>query len=285
MNILFVNAMGYGNIGDDTYPAIFKRHYKDNHKLFFMNSDEKPIPGNIDLLVMGGGGLIFDKPGEQHLEYMKRYMDYAISNNIPFGFISVGIQCRKKGGSWDHHSYAKRWVYYFRKCSFASFRDKLSLDYMKSRTGRNDFLLAPDLCYLFKEHKSYESEKYLVVIPGAKINTSNKQVLEIIDQHEELVFMNMGGKGTDQTTIDFKKKYPEGKVYYSKDLFPSLAFKIISGAKLVVTGRYHGMIYSRIANKPYWINSPSQYKLEVEDTSMDMSLAVNHLKLLDKFIR
>ena len=58
MKILFVNAMGYGNIGDDTYPIIFKRYFEFDHDLYFMNSDVKPIPKDLDLIVFGGGGLI-----------------------------------------------------------------------------------------------------------------------------------------------------------------------------------------------------------------------------------
>lgn len=282
MKILFVNAMGYGNIGDDTYPIIFKRYFEFNHDLYFMNSDVKPIPKNLDLIVFGGGGLIFDKPGEAHLSYMERYMKYAVRNNIPYGFISVGIQCRKykESNNWNYESYAKNWVKWFKKCNFASFRDVGSLSYFIKTTGRKDFIQAPDLCYLFKKQEDRVPEDYCLVIPGAKIKTSNKEVLKILQEYKDIKIMNMGGAGTDASSIEFKKMFPNSQLFLSKDLFPSLAFKLISESAKVITGRYHGLIFSRIANKEFWVNNPSQYKIQVEDLNSEISLSIKHIKLL-----
>ena len=212
-------------------------------------------------------------------------MKHALERNIKYGFVSVGIQCRAKDGKWDYHSYAKHWIRWFKAASFASFRDKGSMEYFAKKTQRKDFILAPDLCYLFKKHKEYKKKNYLLVIPGARIKTTNKTVEEFISRNEEVIFMNMGGRGTDQPTIEFKKKYPESKTYLSEDLFPSLAFNLISEAKEVVTGRYHGLIFSRISKTKYWVNDPSQYKIQVEDKESNIIDAKKHIYMLRKYIR
>lgn len=287
MKILFVNAMGYGNIGDDTYPVVFKRYFEFDHDLYFMNSDVTPIPENLDLIVLGGGGLIFDKPGEAHLSYMERYMKHALKNNIPYGFISVGIQCRKNQLSkeWDYDYYAGNWVKWFERCSFASFRDVGSMNYFQEKTKRKDFIQAPDLCYLFKKEKEYKSKDYCLIIPGAKIKISNEKVLDLIKKYKNIKVMNMGGKGTDESTIEFKKMLPNSQVFLSKDLFPSLAFKLISESDKVITGRYHGLVFSRIAKRDFWVNDPSQYKIQVEDLNCEISLSIKHIELLKNNIR
>lgn len=285
MRVLFVNAAGYGNIGDDTYPIIFKKYFSKQHDLFFMNSDIEPIPENLDLIVFGGGGLIFDKPGEKHLEYMERYLKHAVKNKIKYGFISVGIQCRKYNGSneWDYDSYAFNWVKWFYQCAFASFRDKGSLEYFKEKLKRKDFIEGPDLCYLF-EKKIEEQKDYVLVIPGAKVNKNNPEVIAQIENEKEVIFMNMGGRGTDGTTLEFKEIYEDAKFYLSDDLFPSLAFKLISEARRVITGRYHGLVFSRVASRDFWINSPSQYKIEVEELGRDYKEAICHILLLERFL-
>ena len=134
MKILIVNAMGYGNIGDDTYPIVFKKYLK-GHELHFANSDPTPIPDGLDLIILGGGGLIFDKEGEMHLTYIARYMKHAIKNKIPYCFVSVGIQCRRdyKNNKWTHDEYARNWVPYLKKAAFASFRDLGSARYFAQK--------------------------------------------------------------------------------------------------------------------------------------------------------
>ena len=284
MKILLVNAAGYGNIGDDTYSIVFQKYFSE-HELFFMNSDIEPIPEGLDLIVFGGGGLIFDKPGEAHLSYMERYMKHAVERNIKYGFVSVGIQCRAKNNKWDYRTYAGNWVKWFKLAAFASFRDEGSLDYFKKETKRKDFILAPDFCYLFKKHKEYNKKDYLLVIPGARIKTTNKTVEEFISRNKKVIFMNMGGKGTDGPTLEFKKKYPKSIVYLSDDLYPSLAFKLISEAKEVISGRYHGLIFSRISKTKYWVNDPSQYKIQVENKNSNILDAKKHVYMLRKYIK
>ena len=290
--------MGYGNIGDDTYPLVFNK-YLYKHELYFANSDPSPIPDNLDLMIFGGGGLIFDKEGEAHLSYMARYMNHALKLKIPYCFVSVGIQCRRdyQNNKWTRDEYARNWVPFFKKAEFATFRDVGSADYFKDKLkntdSKCDIYSAPDMCYLYNWDIFNGKRKNITISPCASAKANFPKVKEELDRllnlypEAELVSMNMGGDNTDDLAEQVQEIYPNRKVriLLSKMVDPKKAINIINQSHHMITGRYHGLVFCRICNTPYWTAENPQYKIAVENRQSNISDSIKHLKILQNYIK
>ncbi len=58
MSINIVGASGYGNMGDEIYPLLFKK-YLPEYTLVIKNSDApRCLTDDCQFLVLGGGGLL-----------------------------------------------------------------------------------------------------------------------------------------------------------------------------------------------------------------------------------
>ena len=67
----------------------------------FFNSDLPcSFPDNVAFVVVGGGGLIYQSQQLRlrgHLSCITWYLDEARKRDIPWGFLSCGLQLRKTG--------------------------------------------------------------------------------------------------------------------------------------------------------------------------------------------
>ncbi|WP_075089868.1 hypothetical protein [Verrucomicrobium spinosum] len=104
MKIAFVGASGYGNVGDDTYPLVFQEQFRGAELLFFNSDLPAEMPSDLDLVVLGGGGIIYnsathDESPSPHFRCMQFYMDHAIASGTPWGFLSCGSSSAPAGTS------------------------------------------------------------------------------------------------------------------------------------------------------------------------------------------
>ena len=296
MDILVAGAFGYGNIGDDTYPLVYQKRFGKNHNIIVVNSDIKEIPKSFDILVMGGGGLLFDDGGG-HVEYMARYMKEAIKRKVPYGFISVGLQCTKGKEGWNFGQVDK-WIPWVKKADFASFRDKTSYEYFSDKTERTDFTWAPDLGYAFKLGPQKllghftKDLKYLLVVPCFNIKQWSDESKEVAKEWQKenptspVFVMNMGGPTSNFRVDEAIKHLWFGKnavPIYSSDITPHLALELISKADHLITGRYHGMVFARMHCVPYTlIDSTNTFKIANEDLSVGNAKSEHHLAVLKR---
>jgi len=298
-NIVFIGACWYGNIGDDTYTKVWKRYLAREATLIFINSDytnrSRAALKKADLIVIGGGGMIYDSNG--HFEAMKRYMDYAIKNQTPYGFASCGVQVRrnKDKTGWDYSRFTKRWLPYLEKAEFISLRSQKSCDYLNNKLKRNDVQYFPDLCYLYREPvlklRSYNAKQYITIIPCASCKIQNKEVRNKLKwamkkwPDKKVIAMNMGSPLSDDRVKAVKKVFPEVKEIPSQHLTPARALEIIHKSEYVISGRYHGMIFSRVCDTPFYTAKGAQYKIEVEDRKSNMEEAIGHVNVIKNYLK
>ncbi|MCH7726601.1 MAG: hypothetical protein IH991_09005, partial [Planctomycetes bacterium] len=197
MKIAFVGASGYGNIGDDMYPLVLREHFP-NHELLFFNSDlPDPLPDDLGLLVLGGGGLIYDSPRlPAHFQYMRFYMNAARERGIPWGFIGCGLQLRRTDDGYDIGA-LEPWIQYLSTADFLTVRSAKCVEIISKLTGHNRAVYFPDLGYLFNpiDARSQVRQKRITLIPAGGLTTSNKAVCHLIEPFlsvgYELVVMGM----------------------------------------------------------------------------------------------
>lgn len=292
MKIGFVGASGYGNTGDDTYPILFREYLGNKHKLVFMNSDiNKFNLSDLDLIVMGGGGIVYCND-TAHFDYMKYYMDYAIDNEIPLSFVSVGIQSRT-----NDFSFLEQWREYFDYAHLITVRSKKDKELIESYSDTvvNYF---PDLCYDLSPILNLKTDKnHVVIIPARNISIKNENVCRLVNdlalKNNRFSILNFGGHCvydiTEKKIQGFKKLLADKKCDLHLDLGPYEYLNIIKTANRVITGRYHGLIFAKSCGikKENIYYEKKGFKFENEDIDLDKNEMLNsrlHIVHLEKFI-
>lgn len=295
MKIAFVGASGYGNVGDDTYPLVFAQQLPE-HELLFYNSDLPAcLPDDIGLLILGGGGILYNNPKEgpeeaesPHFRCMKFYMDAAIARGIPWGISSCGFQFR----STREDAYAialKPWVPYLRKAGFITLRSPNCVRIASELGERDDVLFFPDAAYLFRSDVKPpdEAPRQVTVVPAGFVNPRNDLVRQYLRQFASagapVTWLGMGAQVDDrQHLADAAELFPRSQIIASAG--PQGAYAQIARSRLVITGRYHGLVFSRIHRVPFITSASTPYKITHEDLEADVAGAAGHLDVLRRFI-
>lgn len=287
--VALIGAWGYGNVGDDAYPLVWRRYFPDV-EFILLNSDIPTSIPSADLYLFGGGGIVFDN-GTAHFEYMATYVTHAKKVGKPYGFLSVGVQARVNltdNMSWYLDEALARWAPLLVDAALVTVRDTTSLLEMQKRGVSVEWF--PDLCYL-SEGLRESLDHLITIIPGPGV------AMEFIDFREKLeaymvefpslplVVMNTGAEESDYMVDEVTRTYPSMASFKARHTTPQMAQNVIRCSQYVFTGRYHGLIFARAAHKNFWkprVVSP--LKMIAEDTQSDMTLAYGHVAALSAFL-
>lgn len=282
--IALIGCWGYGNIGDDTYPKLWTRAFPEVEFSLF-NSDLPSSFPDADLYLFGGGGIVYDN-GSAHASYMLAYAEHAVKRGIPFALSSVGIQARSDGnGGYVVKDTLATWGPYLRKAAGVSVRDAFSQEHVTSLGVAAQ--LAPDLCYLV-EGVSPSADYFITVVPATGCSPRypkfHSKLQSALTQYPNcaLVVMNMGAEVKGDNYIDeIASKYPVMASFKTQHLTPEMAVEIIRMSQFVLTGRFHGLVFSRAARKNYWIpEQGATLKLDQENLTSDIREALLHVELV-----
>ena len=284
MKILFAGASGYGNVGDDCYVRLIKRFMKD-HELLFFNSDlpggkHPEFPDRVDMVVIGGGGLLYGH--DEHFKKMNWYCRHAMKRKIPYGFLSIGYQFKPRTiGTWQK-AVVKKWQPYVQKAAFITVRSESDREYTMDTLEREDVQYYPDLCYLIGKGVKLpvpSPPPRLIIVPGAGVAQSSKRatakvqdlytnnlITSYIRAGWDLGVVRFGAMGDDGYKIKrLRKLYGKQVVNIDTKGDPQQCFKHIAESQMVITGRYHGMVFARAAGVQYLTMPMTPYKVYVED--------------------
>lgn len=295
MKIAFVGASGYGNVGDDTYPLIFRQQLR-GHELVFYNSDlPAHLPEDIGLLVIGGGGVVYnvspspEQPESPHFCCMKFYMDAAIARGIPWGILSCGFQFRT---IYDATSagWLAPWVPYLQKARFITFRSRSCVRICQELSGREDARFFPDAAYLYRPSPRVCAAPLdrVTLVPAGEAKPRNALVAHHLRQLAasglSISCLSMGAEVDDGRLLaQAAELFPEAEILRPSG--PAEAFEHIARSRFVISGRYHGMVFARTSRVPFITPVDVPYKLRVEDYSVDTAAAAGHFEVLDAFLR
>ena len=290
--IMIVGASGYGNVGDDAYKMIFDEQLSNEYELYF----DSPYPdlrymAEMDALVIGGGGLIYDNQTD-HFYYTSMYLDKAIELNIPFCFISCGLQFpmriykampddKKIEGCAD---ILKRWKPYIEKARLITVRSEMDKAILQALAPDQKIHVIPDLCYLIKPCDYHLTPKIkLLLIP---IENSFWDI-DFID-----TIRNNPGDGTfmlamskdDYVVIDFAKHglTDHGNLQDRMRLCPKEAARVIADSEKIVSCRFHGVVFARaVGKKEEDITILKRtYKTKNDVKPENIGDAIKHIELL-----
>lgn len=287
--VALIGAWGYGNVGDDAYPIVW-RHYLPDVEFILYNSDKPAAPPEADLYLFGGGGIIFDN-GSAHFEYMSRYSDWAAEKGIPVGFSSVGVQARinlDDRTDWYVEEALARWPAVLGKAEFVTVRDPMTQAALVARGVSSDCF--PDICHIIPGLES-AADHFLTVIPGPGVSTTFPDFLAALDEkireHPEtpLIVMTTGAAEHDFLVDDLGRRYPVMATFKAEHTTVELALTVIKHSRFVFTGRYHGMVFSRAASRPFWRSGVMYpYKMLAEDLSVPLREAFGHVRRVAEFL-
>lgn len=290
MKIAFVGASGYGNVGDNTYPLVFKQQLPE-HELAFYNSDlPVELPCDVKLVVLGGGGIIYNSRMDRetdespHFRCMKFYMDWAITHSVPFGILSCGFQFAV-GQSPSNAVALTPWVPYLKQAIFLTLRSPTCVKLAAELTGRSDCHFFPDAAYLLRapQQQKPSQRKSLVIVPTGQVHPGDSLVQHFIrlfhQAHYEHIWMSMGAMVDDAVILkDTRRIYPNATIIESPT--PLEALDYIARAHFVISGRYHGLIFARSSGVPFYVPQEAPYKIKSEDLSVDFAAAAGHFEVL-----
>jgi hypothetical protein len=295
MKIAFVGASGYGNVGDDTYPLVFAQRLQ-GHELVIYNSDlPKSLPDDLDLLVLGGGGIVYNNPKDEvddtespHFRCMKFYMDEAIRRGLPWGILSCGFQFQIHREA-DYASALKPWVPYLKQAAFITLRSPNCVRIAREISGREDVHFFPDAAYLFRLDAAPDDDTThgVTMIPAGFVNPKNalmNHYLRLFAASETPVtWLGMGAPVDDDRHLtEASERFPGHTIIAAPG--PGLAWRTISRSRFVISGRYHGMVFSRSCRVPFITTVEAPYKIRMEDLETDMRQAEGHFDVLSRFL-
>lgn len=294
MKIAFVGASGYGNVGDDTYPLVFRQHLAE-HELVFFNSDLPPdLPSDIRLLVLGGGGILYNSRMEPpaaespHCARMKFYLERAKALGIPWGISSCGFQFAQ-GQDWRNPAALEPWRPWLSEARFLTLRSPVCARIAAQLTGRTDCHFFPDAAYLFagKNPKPRKPKPALTIVPAGVINPVNHLARHFIKLFASLgwqqVWLSMGSAmDDDMLMVDAVREYPDARIIRRSS--PAAAWEQIAASSFVLTGRYHGMVFARSCGIPFFVPESSPHKIVHEDFTADPAAAIGHVEVLRREI-
>ncbi|WP_395743273.1 polysaccharide pyruvyl transferase family protein [Prosthecobacter sp.] len=295
MKIAFVGASGYGNVGDDTYPLVFAQQLPE-HELIIYNSDlPKALPEDLDMLVMGGGGIVYNhgKKGEDsrespHFRCMRFYMDAAIQRRIPWGFLSCGFQFQFNGGENDV-SNLQAWAFYLKQAHFITLRSPRCVSIAQELSGREDVVFAPDAAYLYRPETAGAPDdmRGITLIPAGVVNARNALINHYLRQFASsgmsVTWLGMGAPVDNRALLtEAAERFPHAQIIDSPG--PQAAFATIARSRFVITGRYHGMVFSRTNGVPFITLEDAPYKIRFENLEESTSSAAIHFEVLRRHI-
>lgn len=294
MKIAFVGASGYGNVGDDSYPCVFRDHLPDCDLLFYNSDLPGSLPEDIDMLVIGGGGVLHnvgagsDDAESPHFCCMKFYMDAAIKRGIPWGFTSCGFQFGVNGDA-AYAEALKPWIPYLRQACFITLRSPGCVRIAHEISGRSDAACFPDAAYLYQPvtTSAVEPENIVTIIPAGLVNPKNALINHyhrLFDSiRQPVVWLSMGAMVDDGWMLEeVATRFPEARIMANPG--PLEAYKQIAASRLVITGRYHGMVFARTSSVPFLTPIDNPHKIRSEDLSLKMSSASGHIDTLRRFM-
>jgi len=280
MKILFAGASGYGNLGDDAYKILYSK-YLNGHDLMF----DSPFPDMravdwSDIVVIGGGGLVYCSPKAPHFDYMEMYMKRALEKGKRLVFSSVGVQYFPQDFK-NLTEVLMPWKKYLDAACLITVRNPKCKSILEEVTS-NCIHYYPDLCYLI------EPCSYHLTLPGAHIFTATMLSTKEGQIQKELQKSVEAGKmiyGIIMTPIDeaptkhIIKNIPHGgdRYIFRDNLTAPEAARIFADAERVVTARYHGMVFSRAVGTPDIVTVDSRHKSATEIIPDDCSLAKGHI--------
>ncbi|MEM1661048.1 MAG: polysaccharide pyruvyl transferase family protein [Candidatus Bathyarchaeia archaeon] len=265
LKVLIANAAGYGNLGDDSIRDALvdaiRQLYPTVEVICTHPPPEKKLVEKADLIIVGGGGLLYDSDFA-NVEYYMRYLEWAQELKKPNVVIGVGVQ----GISTERGK--KYYQRVLNRVDLITTRDRESREILMNNVGVSAPIhICADLAFLLKQPprsrdcKPDGNKPMLGVCirdfhpdfpPRGRYIGSIHEALKLIGTEFKLAFLtfsrddyelNMRLHSEFRNSSFFFYNYDEG---WTVQGFLSL----ISQCDLTLCTRYHSFIFSISSEVP-----------------------------------
>lgn len=231
----------------------------------------------FDAMIIGGGGVfrkgILAKKSSSSCS-IEFYVNYCIEKKIPYYIVGTGFQdVEINTDITEFKSEFKDYQKILENADFISLRSVSDYHFGSVLLSSNNKLkmnFFPDVVYSFANFFPLITypRKFLLVLPTKNwIKLEHNYVIHTIrkelesDPDLELVFMEMGGS-TDASIRDVLNTFPNAKIYSgmkieyeeivdkNRNLQIQEVWEIFCQTKIILTGRYHGLVLGRAAKVP-----------------------------------
>jgi len=253
MNLLLCGATGYGNVGDDCIRDILADsvYSKFGDKVNITATrpyPQKKLIEESNLIVIGGGGLIYDS-NQANFDYYLMYAAEAYLESKPYAFIGIGLQ------ELSDPKNISRLREAFRHSKVISVRQQADIDKLKKLDCyfENKTFLGKDIGYLIKPSKIKFTEKSnkpkIAIIPGHDfLNTEiykDKIKLAVLNNMNAVDFYFISTSYEDNDNIEELRKIIDynGSIRDFKYFRASTITSLLGEMDAVYTNRFHGVVF------------------------------------------
>ena len=206
---------------------------------------------DVDMVAIGGGGLIADHSEDAFYNYMS-YLKHGAAENVPVAIVGVGV-CRLS-------QKRRRVSSLMRGVPHVYVRDEMSRGHLEDGQFAE---VASDLAWLLKPSRkpmsAVPAKSAAVFVVGnsyASVAKYRNRVHECVDEivSDGLTPVLVVHAKDDQRAVPgFTRRYPDAKVlnyFSSKSNTPAALVAALARMSRTVTSRYHGIIFSALAGTP-----------------------------------
>jgi len=270
----------HGNIGDQAIAIAENKFINDNLKNFglieVLKNDTinslKVIKKNIkspDIIFLSGGGNIGDYY-LKHEKFRRKIIEYFPENKI-ISFPQTIYFSDSGNGSMEFEKSKK--IYNHHKNFTIAARETFSFNIMKNAFSKNKIILAPDMVlYLNQQDKKIKKQKVFVCL-----RNDSESIVDYKKRIELLVKLKERYKNQlfiGDTVLNHKITLKDREVKFDELL------ESFKQARIVITDRLHGMLFSAITGTPCIALQNYNHKII---SSYEWLKDRDYMKLVEKF--
>ena len=262
IRIYFLGLPDYGNMGDQAIACAMTRYVRkfgQKYEIFTCNKSDllsnllsvkRDCQKGDILFLIGGGNMGVAYFGEEEVRRL-------IIEMFPKNRIIIFPQTIDYGKSEEGKRQLKEAIRLYSKHKdlhiFA--REKESYQMMKRWFSNNHVYLAPDIVFSMQYEESFERSYILKCIRNDRESALNRETVENIDE-----ILQAFGEVRATDTVE-----PYVPLFSSEEIREKLVYrklKEFAMAKLVITDRLHGVIFSVLTNTPCIVMGNNNHKIK-----------------------
>lgn len=295
----------------ETYDCPVNFYLREDGQLVSLRDTGKMM--DIDYLVYGGGGLIRENDDLKKSSLLQIYFPYCKKRSIDIAILSIGLQWNPATGNKINLEGWKELLNYASVISVRSIDDYSLLFPILEPKRRHRLKVYSDVCYSLPSVLQLEQKKEkkgLLYIPTNFMSIRFADVRNYINSRissdQDITFIPFDGVNgrypTNETETEIslmKKYYPGAKVYKGRNIDQRLdktkrefdisleeIYDFLRGAKDVVTGRYHGLIFGKVFGCNVYTGHSNTAKMISElESPLDIKTSSGHIDLLREYLR
>lgn len=274
IRVLICGATGYGNLGDDAIRNQLIRHLGANYPVEIKVTRPFPQVEMVEwaeAVFIGGGGILYDGDGVPHGQanfdyYVGDYLRWAVERGKPVALAAVGVQAL----TLEKNLALLREL--LKKTDYVSVRQQRDYDILRAAGFEGRLILGDDVAFLTegtdihflapmkprppllswlprRRRLCFMPQSRLFERVGFKNIVWMLRLLERRGYEVHLVSTAYEDEDALQRLVPYTKLGRQGLSYQGRLAIPEV-IALLRDMDLLVSSRFHGIVFAKIANVP-----------------------------------